>query len=309
VVVLHGCTQTAASYAAGAGWIQLADQIGFVLLCPEQQTSNNQNRCFNWFERHDVSRGEGECASIRAMVEHAITEGGLDRSQVFVAGLSAGGAMASALLASYPDVFAAGAIVAGLPYGAASGMQEAFGAMFHPQAHSASSLGDRVRQASGLNGAWPRVSVWQGDADHTVAPLNAREIIKQWVDIHGLDQTPDTLVKVGRSTEEAWLDGKGQIMVEAHTIAGMGHGTPISTDDGVGSAGPFVLDVGVCSTGMIAHFFGLGDAPPCPRPTAEKPKAAASGRPAKPAASSSPQLFDVNSVINDALRSAGLLKR
>src|SRR5580765_5297586 len=105
VVVLHGCTQTAAGYDHGAGWSTLADRYGFALLLPEQQRSNNQNLCFNWFETGDTQRGRGEALSIRQMVEKMVAEHGIDRRRVFITGLSAGGAMTSAMLACYPEVF------------------------------------------------------------------------------------------------------------------------------------------------------------------------------------------------------------
>ena len=94
VVVLHGCTQNAAGYDAAAGWSRLADRHGFALLFPEQSRANNPNLCFNWYEPGDAARGHGEAASIAAMVEAMIERHGLDRSRLFVTGLSAGGAMA-----------------------------------------------------------------------------------------------------------------------------------------------------------------------------------------------------------------------
>jgi hypothetical protein len=108
VVVLHGCLQTAAGYDYGAGWSTLAERYGFALLLPEQQTANNPQRCFNWFQREDSERDQGEALSIRHMVEHMIQTFGIDRSRVFVTGLSAGGAMTSVMLATYPEVFARG---------------------------------------------------------------------------------------------------------------------------------------------------------------------------------------------------------
>ena len=127
VVVLHGCTQSAAGYDIGAGWSTLAKRFGFALLLPEQQRSNNPNGCFNWFQRGDIERGRGEALSIRQMVEKLVSDQVVDRTRVFVTGLSAGGAMTSVMLATYPDVFAGGAIIAGLPYGAANNVQHAFG--------------------------------------------------------------------------------------------------------------------------------------------------------------------------------------
>ena len=116
VVVLHGCTQTAAGYDQGAGWSTLANRYGFALLFPEQQRANNPNGCFNWFQTGDIERGHGEALSIRQMIAKMVADHPIDARRVFVSGLSAGGAMTSVMLATYPDVFAGGAIIAGLPY-------------------------------------------------------------------------------------------------------------------------------------------------------------------------------------------------
>ena len=107
----------------------MADQHGFALLFPEQQRPNNPHLCFNWFLPNDIRRDSGEALSIRQMVEAMILAHGLDRLRVFVTGLSAGGAMASVMLSAYPDVFAGGAIIAGLPYGCAATIPEAFDRM------------------------------------------------------------------------------------------------------------------------------------------------------------------------------------
>src|SRR5689334_7004554 len=148
VVVLHGCTQSAAGYDLGAGWSTLADRYGFVLLFPEQQRSNNPNGCFNWFQPAHSQRGKGEPLSIRQMIEKSVVDHGIDRRRVFVTGLSAGGAMTSNMLACYPEVFAGGAIVAGLPYGAAGTVQEAFKSMNQSPTRPAREWGDLVRKAS-----------------------------------------------------------------------------------------------------------------------------------------------------------------
>ena len=117
VVVLHGCTQTAGGYDHGTGWSTMAERFGFALLLPEQRRANNPNTCFTWFSAEDTSRGRGEALSIRQMIERMVIDHGIDRSRIYITGLSAGGAMTSVMLATYPEVFAGGAIVAGLPYG------------------------------------------------------------------------------------------------------------------------------------------------------------------------------------------------
>ena len=150
--------------------------------CREQQRSNNPNGCFNWFQPEHSRRNQGEPLSIRQMIEKSVVDHGVDRRQVFITGLSAGGAMASNMLACYPEVFAGGAIIAGLPYGAAATVQQAFETMFQSPSRSAREWGDLVRKASPHRGPWPRVSIWHGNADKTVIPSNALEILKQWTD-------------------------------------------------------------------------------------------------------------------------------
>ena len=260
VVVLHGCKQTAAGYDLGAGWSTLAKRYGFALLLPEQQRSNNPNGCFNWFQPEDTERGRGECLSIRQMIETMVADNRIDPSRVFVTGLSAGGAMTSVMLACYPEVFAAGAIIAGLPYGAATNVQQAFESMFQSPTRSADAWGDLVRGAAKHDGRWPRVSIWHGSADKTVIPDNAQEILKQWIDVHGLAPTPAVRQTVDGYPREAWVDDSGEAVIESFTVTHMAHGTPLATgtaDGNCGAAGPFLLDVGISSSYHIAKFFGV----------------------------------------------------
>ena len=260
VVVLHGCLQTAAGYDYGAGWSTLADRYGFALLVPEQQTANNPQRCFNWFQREDSERDHGEALSIRHMVEHMIQTHGIDHSRVFVTGLSAGGAMTSVMLATYPDVFAGGAIIAGIPYRCATGVPEALRCMFQGQVRSAREWGDLVRAASTHQGPWPKVSVWQGTSDLTVSAVNATEIIKQWTDVHGLPASPTRQEIVDGHPRRVWENAAGEEVIEDYLIEGMDHGTPIAISTGEqrhGAAGPFLLDVGIASSYHIAKFWDV----------------------------------------------------
>jgi poly(hydroxyalkanoate) depolymerase family esterase len=260
VVVMHGCTQTAADYDLGAGWSTMADRYGFVLLLPQQQPSNNPNTCFTWFLPDDTARGKGEALSIRQMVETMIRDHGIDRGRVFATGLSAGGAMTSVMLATYPETFAAGAMIAGLPYGTATNVSEAFESMFQVRARSAPEWGDLVRAASPHRGPWPRVSVWHGSADQVVKPGNADEIVKQWTNVHGLDAAPTLTETVDGYPREVWRNRAGDSVIESYTIPRMPHGTPLATgraDDCCGVPGAFLLEVGISSSYHIAKFWGL----------------------------------------------------
>jgi feruloyl esterase len=260
VIALHGCTQTADEYDCGTGWSSLADSLGFAIVYPQQQPANNPKNCFSWSLPGDIARGHGEALSIREMVEHAIATFAADRRKVFVTGLSAGGAMASVMLATYPEVFAGGAIIAGLPYGCASNVQQAFEAMFTEQENAAQALGDRVRAASGHRGPWPKISVWHGTGDPIVKPSNGEEIIRQWTNVHGLSERPSYQELIGSHTRRVWSDANDNALIEAFSISGMAHGAPLAaaTDrESCGAAGAFFLDVGISSTHHIARFWRL----------------------------------------------------
>ncbi|HEY1412052.1 MAG TPA: PHB depolymerase family esterase, partial [Rhodopila sp.] len=231
VVLLHGCGQDAAAFAANAGWTALADRLHFPLVLPEQAEANNAGRCFQWFQPSDTERDHGEAASIAAMTHAAIKRFESDRSRVFIVGLSAGGAMAAAMLAAYPDLFAAGASVAGLPVGAArSGMQAILRMASAGPAQSPESWASHVRSAApdGFAGAWPRLSIWQGQADTTVAPDNANLLATQWRALHGL-AAPEMVEQIRDGVQHrTWPDGKKRL-VELWSIPHFAHAYPAGT--------------------------------------------------------------------------------
>lgn len=294
VVVLHGCTQTAAGYDAHSGWSTLADAEGFALLFPEQQRANNGHLCFNWFQPEDTTRDQGEAASIRQMIERMAVAHGLDRRRIFVTGLSAGGAMASAMLATYPEVFAGGAIIAGLPHGVASTVPEAFDRMRGHGMPDAVRLKALVRDASDHAAPWPTISIWQGGADRTVSPSNADAILDQWRGLHGVGAQPARSETVDGFPHEVWCDRKGRAVIERYDIPGMGHGTPLDGAEPGETAGAYLLDVGISSTRRIAQFWGLAPA----SAFRERPKPAAEAEPAG----------GILHTIESALRQAGLMR-
>ncbi|UNS97687.1 PHB depolymerase family esterase [Streptomyces tubbatahanensis] len=261
VVVLHGCTQDAATYFDGAGWQQAADAQGFAVVAPQQETANNGSRCFNWFQSSDTARDGGEALSVRQMVERTVGDLDADASRVYVTGLSAGGAMTSALLAAYPDVFAGGAVIGGLPHGCATSLPGAFTCQNPGVTKSPAQWGDLVRAAHpGYQGRRPTVSVWHGSADYTVVPRNATESVKQWTNVLGADQTADATHELpGSTTQSDYRDGSGQVVVRGYTVNGMGHGTPVKPGEGCGRAGAYFLDT-LCSTAYITRDWGLASA-------------------------------------------------
>jgi poly(hydroxyalkanoate) depolymerase family esterase len=261
VVVLHGCGQTASDANHGGGWSTLANELGFALLVPEQRLSNNMKRGFNWFCPGDTRKNSGEALSIRQMIERMIRDYGLDPSRVYITGLSAGGAMTSALLAAYPEVFAGGAIIAGLPYGIASNVWAAFAAMRGDVDKAANDLGDSVRAASRHEGRWPKLSIWHGTSDKTVAPSNAGALTRQWCNVHGIREAAVVETKVGGQTRSHWRDASGATVIERFMIPGMAHAAPVDASGKSGSAygarAPFFEDEGISSTYHIAKFWEL----------------------------------------------------
>ncbi len=236
---------------------------------------------------------------------------GTDPQRVFVTGLSAGGAMAAAMLATYPDVFAGGAIIADLPFGIASSVPEAFDRMRGHGHPPSAALSDLVRSASSHSADWPILSVWHGTADQTVDQSNAVSLVEQWRALHGAPPAPDKTELVNGYPHRVWRDSKGRDVIEEYSITGLGHGTPLDTRGSRHGeqAAPFMLDAGISSTDRIGRFWGIvpdraddstGVDPAVPAGRAEP-------RPQPKVATWSSQT-GVQKTIEDALRSAGLTR-
>jgi poly(hydroxyalkanoate) depolymerase family esterase len=317
VVVLHGCGQSASGYDLGTGWCQLADALGFAVLAPEQKAVNNPNTCFNWFNPEDITRGEGEAASIAAMIATLTQTHKLDASRVFITGLSAGGAMAAVMLANYPELFAGGAIIAGLPFGAAANVRDALENMRSAPLRTPRQWGDAVRGATGHAGPWPKISIWHGALDTTVNINNAQASAAQWADVQGLSLSAAKQQIVDGAIRLNWDD-----RLEIYTIPGMGHGTPIDSGD-VGQSAPFILDVGISSSRRIAAFWGLIAEKAVPKPAPKPaPVRVVAQQPALPqietvlqppghgpAPAQTSLQNRIETVILRALKAAGLMKR
>jgi poly(hydroxyalkanoate) depolymerase family esterase len=262
VVALHGCTQSASDYYGHSGWPKYADLYRTALVFPEQTTANNSLSCFNWFNAADIGRGGGEALSVKQMVDYAIAHYGSDPRRIYVTGLSAGGAMTAVMLAAYPDVFAGGGVVAGLPYNCGTVCQ------YQAQSKTPAQWGDLVRAANpGYRGPWPRVAIWYGTSDTTVVPANATELRDQWTNVLGVSLS-GTASLPGGTTRETYGNG-----VELDRVNGIAHGTPVdpgSAENQCGTTGTYYLQ-SICSSYYLAQFWGLtsggGTTPPTTSPT------------------------------------------
>lgn len=201
VVMLHGCTQNPEDFAAGTGMNALAEEHRLLVAYPAQANGDNAMACWNWFRPGDQMRGEGEPAIIAGLTESLRDEFGIARDRVFVAGLSAGGAMAAIMAKTYPDLYAAVGIHSGLAHGSANDVVSAFAAM-----QGQAAVQRRPDPASDAAEGAPRVIVFHGSADATVHPSNADRIIA------GLPGAPARM-------ERAEHPGAGACRAHTRTVA------------------------------------------------------------------------------------------
>ncbi len=174
VVMLHGCTQNPEDFAVGTGMNDLAEKHRFIVLYPQQMRGDNAQSCWNWFNQGDQQRDRGEPAILAGMTQLLMEEFGVAKDRTFVAGLSAGAAMAVILGETYPDIFSAVGAHSGLPFGAAKDVPSAFAAMAGTGAETVS------RENANAPGA--RTIIFHGSADTTVHPSNGERIAQQVMD-------------------------------------------------------------------------------------------------------------------------------
>ncbi len=238
IVMLHGCTQTPADFAAGTQMDALADANDFLVVYPQQTSSYNQTECWNWFLPADQSRGSGEPAIIAGIVQtvEASSSWTIDKSHVYVAGMSAGAAMAVIMGATYPDVFAAIGVHSGLEYQAATSQTSATNAL----SQGGPNPTQQGQAAYNAMGSYARVVptiVFQGTSDYTVYPLNGDQVVQQWMQTDHLASnntynasfnspasTTNGQVSGGHAyTTQTWNDTSGAEIQEYWKISGMGH--------------------------------------------------------------------------------------
>jgi poly(hydroxyalkanoate) depolymerase family esterase len=176
LVMLHGCTQDPDDFARGTQMNRLAEEQGFLVVYPAQEASANSSRCWNWFKSIDQTRDQGEPSLIAGITHQVIEQYGAHRDEVYVAGLSAGGAMAVIMGTSYPDLYRAVGVHSGLPYAAASDLPSALSAMKGGARRPASGAG----KAGAALAAIP-VIVFHGDRDATVSPANGERVLNDFM--------------------------------------------------------------------------------------------------------------------------------
>ncbi|WP_151638878.1 extracellular catalytic domain type 1 short-chain-length polyhydroxyalkanoate depolymerase [Noviherbaspirillum aerium] len=261
VVMLHGCKQNPEDFAAGTGMNRLAEQHNCLVLYPGQAVKANGSNCWNWFNPSDQRRAHGEPSILADMTRQVMQEYSIDPERVYVAGLSAGGAMAAIMAARYPEVYAAAAIHSGLPVGSAHDVASAFGAM-----HGGGvgvGVGGQAPAAAPCEQPVP-VIVFHGDRDHTVHPDNGRKVLAQCMGVaadagaggsaaHGTYNSSATRGKTARGrayTQTVYQDKDGRSVAEHWAIHGAGHAW-----SGGSKAGSYTDPKGPDASSEMMRFF------------------------------------------------------
>lgn len=253
VVMLHGCTQNPDDFAAGTRMNTLAEAQSCLVVYPAQSSSANRSKCWNWFGADDQVRGRGEPSIIAGITQEVMDTFAVDPARVYIAGMSAGGAMAAIMAMTYPDLYAAAGVHSGLPYKAASDLPSAFAAMRQGGASPAS----RRAGASQSPARIVPTIVFHGDSDSTVHPHNGDQVIAQWKAVGSDPRTPlETVVERGGTvggrahTRTLSLDGDGRPLLEQWVVHGGGHAW-----FGGSAAGSYTDPQGPDATREMLRFF------------------------------------------------------
>lgn len=242
VVMLHGCQQDPDDFAAGTGMNRLAETSGCLVLYPEQARSANGSNCWNWFDTPHQQRELGEPSIIAGMTRAVMREHGIDPGRVYVAGLSAGGAMAAILGATHPDLYAAIGVHSGLPAGSAHDLMSGLNAM--------KGAGGKKRKGTPLHRPVPAI-VFHGDQDATVHPSNGQAVARQFAPDTPLRQVEERGQGAGRSyTRTLTLDAAGRVVAEHWLVHGAGHAWA-----GGSTAGSYADPAGPDASAEMLRFF------------------------------------------------------
>ena len=239
VVMLHGCTQSPEDFAVGTGMNGLAEELGFLVAYPAQSQGANAQKCWNWFRPEDQRHGQGEPALVAGITREVMARHAVDPRKVYVAGLSAGGAFAAVMGASYPELYAAVGVHSGLACGSARDVPSAFAAM-------------RSGDAGTRGGRTVPTIVFHGAQDSTVSPRNGEHVVAQ----SGGDAKLRLKVEHGHSaggmaySRAQHLDGEGRTVVEHWVVEGAGHAW-----SGGNAAGSYTEPRGPEASREMVRFF------------------------------------------------------
>ncbi|NQY89088.1 MAG: PHB depolymerase family esterase [Colwellia sp.] len=255
VVLLHGCAQHGEELARQSGLFGLAKKHNFALLLPQQGLSNNIKRCFNWYSADDFTRNLGETLSIKNMITSL--QGQLGSKEVYIIGLSGGGAMASGMLANYPALFIGGAVVAGIPFPCADGLITGISCMRNGPSQTADELVTLVKKLNSQQTTWPKLSVWTGAKDSIVNPLNSSMLAQQWAKLSGLESQA-TVNKKSAYTITSWQNSAKEVQVELVEVSDLGHGIMVNPQvENGGEVADYLLASPVSTVKHVIDFWKI----------------------------------------------------
>ncbi len=255
VVLLHGCVQNGEKLARQSGFVALAQQHDFTLLIPQQSNKNNVKSCFNWFSDQDISKDQGEVQSIKNMIVALKTQ--LNAEKIYIAGLSAGGAMTSALLTHYPKLFSAGAVIAGLPYPCANDLAKAISCMRNGPSQSIAELVTLAKRENEKVMQWPRLIVITGTNDKVVNPKNSHQLAWQWSTLSDKSQQPN---KTSHENYQRtlWQNTNKESQVELLEINEISHGITVNPSlKNREASARFIYESPLDSATNIVEFWGV----------------------------------------------------
>ncbi|MFS0785073.1 PHB depolymerase family esterase [Shouchella sp. 1P09AA] len=268
VVMLHGCTQDANQFAAGTQMNGVADREGFYVLYPEQSAAADMQKCWKWFEAAHQARGRGEPATLAGLVQQVMNQKQVETEEVYVTGLSAGGAMAGIMGATYPDIFSGIGVASGLEYKAGTTQLEGVMAMSNGGPDPARQ-GQLAFQAMGTHAKVVPTIVFHGTADYTVNVINGNQVLSQWAKTNDLvlggrglitdqaDEKMNEQVPGGRSYSEEFYrhSETNELVLKKVLVNGMGHAW-----SGGSTAGSYTDPSGPNASEMMWDFFSnLGE--------------------------------------------------
>jgi len=255
VVFLHGCVQQGQSLAEQTGFVSLAEQHNFTLLVPQQSERNNVTSCFNWFSEQDSEKDQGEVLSIKNMILALKAQSSFDR--VFIAGLSAGGAMTSAMLVHYTELFTAGAVIAGLPYPCANNLAKAISCMRNGPSQSSIELASSAKQGNEAVEKWPRLIVITGSKDQVVHPKNSQSLALQWSALSG-NSLKASKNPTADYQQTLWQNNQGFVQVKLVEINDIGHGLSVNSSyKNRDASADFIYESSLDSAMNIVDFWGV----------------------------------------------------
>jgi poly(hydroxyalkanoate) depolymerase family esterase len=262
LVMLHGCKQDPDDFATGTRMNDHAERQRFLVLYPEQPKERNAQQCWNWFLSTNQERGRGEPAEIVDLVERVCQQYTIDRGRIYAAGISAGGAMAVILAATYPDLFAAVGVCAGVAYRAATNVTGALRTM-RRGGNRQRITGRAVLAAMGDYQRVMPLILFHGTADRTVSPVNAQQIVTQWTGLNRLaangmartdsalpSETFEEMINGRGVTRRHYDSSDGLTVIETYVVEGMGHSWP-----GGWERGSFTDPAGPDASALMVEFF------------------------------------------------------